>query len=401
MPLIDVKLENFRSYEKAHYRLGHQTVLIVGLNGSGKTNMLEAIYLLASARSFRGTDKDMVRHGSSWYSVTGKNENQTFQVAFVGGNKTLKLNHKSARPERFVGRLPAILFEPSNINIVSGAPEERRRFLNRLLAAVDAKYLRALINYKRVLRQRNALLRQKPTDIKDQIFGWDIKLVEQAGYIFNSRQQLLKTFNQKISQAYRQISESSRTISLKLMPVAGQDYSHSLLAALQASLSRDLVLGHTTVGPHRDDVVISFDGQPVATEASRGEQRTLTLALKLLELDYLEGIVKQKPLILLDDVFSELDIKRRGYLLSHLQDYQTIITATDLKGISGNLPKGHVKIELGTANARRRQNLSQKSRQAARSRTRRSTGSNSKTVGKKLSSKSASPEPKRRRTKAN
>ena len=336
MSIKKIRLETFRSYPRATFNFANKANLIVGRNGAGKTNLLEAIYLLASARSFRGKDVDMIRTGSQGYSVEGQTSASRLQVSFSAGKKILKLNQKAAQPDRFVGRLPAVLFEPKSVNIVAGAPEDRRRFLNRLLAAVDSKYLRVLINYRRVVRQRNALLRQRPADLAAQIFGWDIKLVELASYIYSSRQQLLQRLTSGASSMYEDIANSRNIIQLTYSYQSPGDYTESLMKALQANLGRDSALGHTSVGPHRDDVIISFDELLVTSVASRGEQRTLTLALKIMELMYLEEMTKQKPLVLLDDVFSELDGARRRALTGFLEDYQTFITTTDADVVAHN-----------------------------------------------------------------
>lgn len=399
MALKTLKLTNFRSYKQAEFRFSAGTNLVVGRNGSGKTNLLESVYVLSSARSFRGHDQDMVSYGAEGYLVDGQSGKDRLQVAFSGGKKQLRLNRKIAKPDKFVGRLPAVLFEPASTNIVAGPPEERRRFLNRLLAAIDKRYLRALITYKRIIRQRNALLRQRPPGLRDQLFGWDIKLVEQAGYIYQARHQLLLEFNAKVNEAYQAIAKTSSNITLSATPAGGPNYQEGLLSLLNQNLERDLALGHTTAGPHRDDVFIGFDEQLVTTIASRGEQRTLTLALKLLELEHIEQTTGNRPLVLLDDVFSELDSHRRQHLLERVKGYQTIITATETKGLKASLPRAHAKIELGKANARRRQNLSAKKSRPTRSGARAGAKPSAKSTRSKLSQQSPGAQSKRRGTK--
>jgi len=199
-----------------------------------------------------------------------------------------------------------------------------------MLAETEANFSSLKNQYKRTLAQRNSLLKQKNTIIKSQIFAWDVRLSELAGKLVASRQKLVTRLNEQLEAIYCEIAGKENKVVLQYdtkLPTAS--YETSLLAKLEQNLQKDIDRGFTTYGPHRDDFLVVLDNQPAEHIASRGETRTLVLSLKILEIKIIEDARLQKPLILLDDVFSELDGSRRKALTNYLKDYQTIITTTD------------------------------------------------------------------------
>lgn len=358
MGFNEIALKNFRSYKSKQIKLHPKLNLIVGPNGSGKTNLLEAIYVLAQTKSYRGRDESLLLHGEDWYTLLGKGNKLEQKITYnlkPKKQKLITLNGTKTKPEHYVGRLPVVLFEPNSVMIAVGAPVARRGFIDGVLCSIDSQYLVNLIQYKRVLKQRNTLLRSKPENIESQIFAWDVRLAELGGYIFKKRLSFVEFLDAQASDLYKEMSGKSVPISTKYNSnCSGDDYATELLTYLQKHLPRDVIFGNTGDGIHRDDIEITFGAIPVESVASRGEIRTLTLAYKLLELAYIEKHSQSQPLMLLDDVFSELDTSRREFLLAKLASHQSVITTTDLHGVKNIQSKSHAMIDLGRSNARRR-----------------------------------------------
>lgn len=350
MKIKSVKLVNFRSYKEAVFKFSPNLTFIVGPNGVGKTNLLEAIYLLGASRSWRAKDKSLVKTGSKWFRVEGNYDKQQLSVAYDAETKQKKLSagNKSYRAEEFIGRMPLTLFEPAHLAIVAGEPAERRRWLDQVLSMQSRKYLMALLQYRRTLKQRNALLRRgSVTNIKDQIFAWDVTLAEQAGHIYKMRRLFIEFLAAEAPKQYARVAPKSNAPAFSYVSAAnGKDYSSQLLEKLSLGLDDDIRHGFTRVGPHREDIKIEYLGRPIATIASRGEVRTATLVCKLCELKFLSTQAKRLPILLLDDVFSELDSRRRDFLLEQLGGIQTLLTTTSLSGLKTKLPQKHTVIKL-------------------------------------------------------
>lgn len=330
-----LRLENFRSYRKGEFELHPDITLVVGPNASGKTNLLESLYVLSRTKSFRAKDADLVRRGESYYLVEVSHSGESVSLGFSGeglsSEKRIRRNGVRKSLASHIGTVPVVLFEPSDLQLVSGPPEGRRRYLDGVLAQTDRAYLKSITEYKRILRQRNTLLSEgdKP-GLRDELFGWDVQLAQSANIIYQKRVKLLQHINEVAAGLYEDIAAISVPISLDYQAtVDTSDYSSAFIEELASRVRADLGAGFTTIGPHREDFSVSFKGQPINTVASRGEVRTLVLVLKLAELLYNESVTNTRPLLLLDDVFSELDTSRRSYLLKRLQGYQSVITTTD------------------------------------------------------------------------
>jgi len=354
MPVEELHLVNFRSYANEVFKLDPKITIFTGPNGSGKTNLLESVYTLALTKSFRAKDHNLIKHGQNFFriNVNGKKTNITLAYGIKAAKRFKKISYNNTNYSiaNYIGKLKVTLFEPGDLEIINGAPEKRRQFLDAILSQADTSYLKTLISYKRILKQRNTLLLSgDSTRIKDQIFAWDLKLTERASEIYLKRNQLLEYFNQRIQDIYNQIAKSKINLKLRYQPsVEGKDnYESAFLKTLTDKLSQDIAVGFTTIGPHREDFNILFEASPIESLASRGEIRTTALALKLAEVNYLAGSSESKPILLLDDVFSELDASRRQFLVKQLRDYQTLITTTDIAAIKNQLKKGFTEIKLG------------------------------------------------------
>lgn len=349
MTIRSLALTNFRSYRESSFVFHPGTTLVVGPNASGKTNLLEAIYVLASAKSFRARDRDLVHHETSHYRLVGRSEDNEFSLGYStsDGHQEKRATRDGVKIPlvRHVGSIQATLFEPNDLALVSGPPEGRRRYLDYILCQTDRSYLTNLQRYRRVLRQRNALLEGFAVEsLRQEIFAWDLKLTELAVEIYLRRQDLINYLRERIEATYASIAGSTVGIDLTYLPSVAGDYAESFLETLSRNLTRDLAAGFTTIGPHREDFEVRFRDHAVDTIASRGEVRTLVLGLKLGELAYCEAATQIRPLLLLDDVFSELDRDRRRLLLQLLSGHQSVITTTDADVIASDLPSDHAVI---------------------------------------------------------
>jgi len=355
MRIESLELTNFRSYETARFELHPDVTLVVGPNASGKTNLLESLYVLASTKSFRAKDRDLVRHGQDHYRVAARADGTEFALGYaMGETSEKKITHDGVKRTLVghVGQIQVTLFEPTDLELVAGAPEGRRRYLDFLLCQTDRTYLKTLQQYRRVLKQRNALLDGFNMEmIRRQIFAWDVKLAELAVEIFRRRQELLRTLSKTTPLLYGDIAGAAVEVGFEYIPSVPGEYESDFLEALAQNLTRDLAAGFTTIGPHREDFRIHFKNNDITKVASRGETRTLVLAMKLAELGYAEEKTGIRPLLLLDDVFSELDKHRRGYLLNRLEGYQTLVTTTDADAITREFKTAHKIITTEAAHA--------------------------------------------------
>lgn len=353
---MSLELTNFRSYERAAFELHPDVTLVVGPNASGKTNLLEGLYVLASTKSFRAKDRDLVRHEQDFFRVVARAEAQEYALGFstADGRTEKKITHDGVKRTLVghVGQIQVTLFEPSDLALASGPPDGRRRYLDFILCQTDRSYLKTLQQYRRVLKQRNALLDGFDMErIREQIFAWDVKLAELACEIYVRRQGLLAVLNEAIPLLYGEIAGGSEAVELEYVPSVAGAYAEGFLETLARNFTRDLAAGFTTIGPHREDFKVRFKNNDITAVASRGEVRTVVLACKLAELQYAEAQTGIRPILLLDDVFSELDHDRRSFLLDRLRDHQTIITTTDADAIVREFHTPHAIISTGAGAA--------------------------------------------------
>jgi DNA replication and repair protein RecF len=331
--ITDIRLQHFRSYADASFEIDQGVNIIVGPNASGKTNLLEAILIVALGSSYKAKDADLVRFGSSWARIDADTITGPRTVKFKtepSFTKSFEIDEQVLSRLHQTRTLPVVLFEPNHLLLLSGSPDLRRSFLDDLIEQTEPGYASVRRHYKRVLAQRNALLKKNPRDLAQQLFVWNVRLSELGGKIVRERQALIDRFGAHASELYGSLSGRDNVIELSYatqFPV--ESYETALLHKLESNLELDVIRGYTASGPHRDDLKAKIDGHEVSEAASRGETRTLVLALKIMELRLLEESRNQKPILLLDDVFSELDTVRRQALTRYVADYQTFITTTD------------------------------------------------------------------------
>ena len=351
MAITRITLNSFRSYGDQSFTLDPGVTLIIGPNGSGKTNILEALYVMATTRSFRAKDEALVRQGSDVLSIEASSPETEYRFAYQKlPTIAKKVTHNGVKKSlrSHIGTVPVVLFEPGDLQLLAGPPSARRAYIDTILCQTDPEYLQALNEYKRALKQRNALLRGHDYVPVDILFAWNVQLTGPAIIIRTKRQEFIAYLQTKLPSLYAAIAGKSHELTITYQPNPDNVFANEaeLLAQLEASAQRDSMAGFTTTGPHRDDLLVMFDGHPIDARASRGEHRSVVLALKLAELEYQNEFARSRPLFMLDDVFSELDSYRRGFLLEAIGDYQTIVTTTEADTVKD---KGYYTIKLNGA----------------------------------------------------
>ena len=363
MRLTHLSLHNFRNYVRLDLDLEPGVTLLVGDNAQGKTNLLEAIFYLATSRSpHAGTDREVV----NW--LTTQQEPLPYtrlmgQVARGGGElsieitlvqqennsdryrKQIRLNRVAKRAMDLLGQLNVVLFLPQDIDLVSGSPSGRRRYLDVTLCQVEATYCRALSRYNQILSQRNALLRDlrdRGSGSPEQMAFWDGQLVEHGARLVAGRRDAVESLDALARQVHRELTAAEERLQVSYEPSLGiaegqteRQIEGAFRDQLAALRQREMAAGMTLVGPHRDDVRFLIDDVDAGVYGSRGQQRTIALALKLAEVEFMHRRTGDYPVLLLDDVLSELDAQRRAFLMHALESgpQQSILTTTDLNAL--------------------------------------------------------------------
>lgn len=376
MKVKQLQLHNFRNYEHLDMTFGPGVNVLSGFNGQGKTNLLEALYCCSCARSHRtARDTELIRRGAEGYRIellydTDRYKDETLTLAyfnsFPDGNQEKKsrrlLWHDGllqARIASLYGLFNAVIFAPEDLMLVKEGPAERRRFLDILISQIKPGYFSDLQQYTKVLNQRNTLLKQLRDKsaygldqldllLKTEWETWTERLAELALNLIRQRLVFAEQISQLAGQFHRQIANDHEQLSLR--------YQSQAAAAAQAAETKepagqlrqlqqlyrrnydnDVARGATGSGPHRDDLILSINGQPLKAFGSQGQQRTAVLALKLAELKLLKQYTGEMPVLLLDDVMSELDVLRRGCLVEAIKGCQVFISCTDTEAIRTEL----------------------------------------------------------------
>ena len=332
MIIRSIKLTNFRNHSQYLLECNNETSLILGENGCGKTSVLEAIYILTRGKSFRASDPEIIKRGTEFYRIELEYTTGNTTIATDDGKvKTFhNLDKKTKRlPRQY--KYPIILFLPSDLNLISHSPGRRRDYFDLVFGELDESYANNLSKYKKALRQRNEILKQESIT-KDTLFSWNILLARYGTALCKSRQHYVKKINSRLSDTYHSIAENDDKIEIIYQSEAKKMTENTYLKHLEQNFTKDSYLGHTSFGIHRDDYVFEFNSKPADGSASRGETRSIILALKFIEAKLIEETLNQKPLILLDDVFSELDDSRRQCLVENFKNNQVIITSVERFG---------------------------------------------------------------------
>ncbi len=328
MRVEQVSLQNFRNYKKISINTDADLVLILGDNAAGKTNFLESIYFLSRLKSFRAPDQLLVKHNEDFFNLSGKIGEQELE-AVVQINPALRRQYKiqAQKTKRALWQpFPVVLFVPNDLNIFSLGPTLRRKFIDEVLSQKFSEYSADLMSLEHILKQKSALLEQifQNQAPEAQLVFWNEQLVPVALRIHQKRKDFFSFLNEKIPSALKNLTGFVNSYIVEYKSFDPETLAENLKNHEQAEIRS----GQNLIGPHRDDFEVKKDGQTNVYNSSRGELRAQVLALKLLQAEYLSD-EKTKPVILLDDVFSELDETRRTKLLENLKGHQIFITSTE------------------------------------------------------------------------
>lgn len=357
MFLNQLNLTNFRNYSALELTFDQRPTILVGNNAAGKSNILEAVYLLSTTKSLRvETEDELIKEGEEFTRVEGfvtdSGETElliiinkpTKEVAF---RKKALVNGISRRVVDFIGNLPAVIFYPSDINLVTGSPSLRRWHLDLSLAQIDPTYKKALTVYEQFLTARNRVLKRirEGHSQPSELSYWTEGLIDQGKLISDKRKdffEFVNTLEKPLGEFIFEYRDSLRASQEEIIARTRETLPSSedegqpnelFKNLLDKSLSREVAAAVTLIGPHRDDFGIFLEGRNMAHFGSRGEQRTATLAFKLAQLEYMAKILGKRPILLLDDVFSELDAPHRAHVVEVVSKQQTIIATVELEHI--------------------------------------------------------------------
>ncbi len=334
-------LGDFRNYERLDIRLPRGMAMFVGDNAQGKTNVLEALLVLCVGRSHRtGHDRDLIRQGAQaaylQAAVQRRDGGHTLNMTLnaQGARKLSADGAPLARMSEMIGRLNAVLFAPEDVSLVKDSPAERRRFVDMALSQLRPSYFAALQRYGRALKQRQSLLREIPKNpsLRASLPAWDEQLALEGAHLQGRRREMLARLFQLAAHYANTLTDGAEALDARYAPsFPGEATPSALYDALQAAQGADIARCQTSVGPHRDDVAIALCGREARLFASQGQQRTIALALRLAQADLYAADTGEPPVLMLDDVFSELDETRRRLLvqIAARRDTQTLITATE------------------------------------------------------------------------
>lgn len=352
MYIRDISLINFRNYKELHLKLKKGINIIYGNNAQGKTNLLESIYVLALTKSHRSfIDNNLIKEQETISKIEGNldinNIISNFKIVINKKTKKLQIdNDEIKKISNYISKLNIIIFYPEDLDLIKGSPSNRRRFLNLELSQLNNNYLNILNDYNKILKMRNdyiKLIFNENTSDYDYLNILTDYLIERAIKIYQYRNKFIIELNQKSQKIFKNISELDKfnikyKNSLNFQNYETENIRKKLKEYYQNNFEREIRFKTTLIGPHRDDIEFYIDKFNLKNYGSQGQQRMAVLALKLSEIEIFYEIKKEYPILLLDDVFSELDDSKKNNLLSYIkEEMQTIITTTDLKNIDNSI----------------------------------------------------------------
>ena len=342
MIIKSIELADYRNYEELNLTFDRGTTILYGDNAQGKTNILEAVYVAATTKSHKGSkDRDIIRFGKEEAHIRTYLEKECVETRVdmhlrKAGSKGIAIDgQKIKRAADLLGLCNVVFFSPEDLAIIKNGPAERRRFVDMELCQLDSIYLNDLNNYNKIVNQRNKLLKDMylSPGLKETLGIWDMQLVAYGSKIIERRKLFVSQLNEIIYEIHKRLSGGKEELKIKYEPDTSVDDFESKLFM---NMDRDMKLKMTSVGPHRDDFVFQIGGMDARKFGSQGQQRTAALSLKLAEIELVKKITNDTPVLLLDDVLSELDSNRQQLLLSAMGDIQTIITCTGLEEFVNN-----------------------------------------------------------------
>lgn len=339
MKIKSLKLKNFRNYDLLKLDFDDSTNIFYGNNAQGKTNILEAVYLSGTTKSHRGAkDRDIIqfKHDESHIEMIVEKNGISYQLDMhlkKNSPKGIAVNKIPIRKaSELFGIVNLVFFSPEDLNIIKNGPAERRRFIDLELSQLDKVYLNDLSNYNRIVNQRNHLLKEigfnNQDNLRDMLDIWEMQLIQYGDKIIERRKGFVEDINKIISSIHKKLTGGKEELRVIYEPSNGE---MSLEQALNRSRERDIRIKSTSVGPHRDDICFMIGDMDIRKYGSQGQQRTAALSLKLSEIELVKQMIHDTPVLLLDDVLSELDKHRQNYLLDSIHDIQTLITCTGVE----------------------------------------------------------------------
>ncbi len=334
MIVKSLKLKNFRNYDLLNLKFDKDTNIFYGNNAQGKTNILESIYLTGTTKSHRGTkDKDLIKFGQEEAHIETIVEKRgiPFKIDIhlkKNSPKGIAINKiPIKRASELFGIINIVFFSPEDLNIIKNGPAERRRFIDLELSQLDKIYLNDLSKYNKIVNQRNKLLKDvyDRKDLLETLDIWDLQLVTYGNRVMESRKIFISQINEIIENVHKKLTGGKEKLKLIYEPGVKNDTFED---ELYRNRERDIRMKSTSVGPHRDDICFMCDDLDIRKFGSQGQQRTAALSLKMAEIELVKKEVNDTPILLLDDVLSELDKYRQNYLLDSIRDIQTLITCT-------------------------------------------------------------------------
>lgn len=350
MIIEQLKLINYRNYESLSLDFSPKINVFIGENAQGKTNVMESIYVLAMAKSHRtSNDKELIRWKADYGKIEGVVQNRyggfPMELSITKKGKKGKVNHlEQSKLSNYIGQMNVVMFAPEDLNVVKGSPQARRRFIDMEIGQISPVYLHDLLNFHKLLKQRNHLLKSNQGKLKIDDVLFDIyteQYIQSAIQIIRKRFQFVELLQEWAEPIHSGISRGLEQLTVKYRPITGMEANWTeeematYLGKKIAEVKRkEIERGVTLVGPHRDDLQFLVNGYDVQTFGSQGQQRTTALSLKLAEIELIKKETKEAPILLLDDVLSELDDYRQSHLLNTIQgEVQTFVTTTSVEGI--------------------------------------------------------------------
>lgn len=360
MIIESLELKNFRNYESLEISFDKGKNILYGDNAQGKTNILEALYLCSTSKSHKGSkDRDIIRFGEeeAHIKLIIRKNDIPFRIDMhlkKSKTKGIAINGVPIKKSsELFGVNNIIFFSPEDLAIIKNGPSERRKFIDMELCQIDKFYLHNLLNYNKIINQRNFLLKELNYKFDKSLYGtldvWDMQMADYGNKIIKRREEFIKQINEIIIHIHDKLSGGKEILNIKYEPNTDAE---SLEENISKSREKDIKLKTTCVGPHRDDLGFYLKDMDIRKFGSQGQQRTAALSLKLSEIEFVKKVINDEPILLLDDVMSELDSNRQNYLLDSINDIQTIITCTGLDELIENRVNVNkiYKIVSGTAN---------------------------------------------------
>lgn len=349
MQINELKIQSFRNINELTIQCHPVLNIIWGKNGQGKTNLIEAISCLSLGKSFRvSSDKPLLQFTKPVFYLSAKTLNKRGNVridmGYDGSKKKVKINGvEKKRLVDFVGNIRTVTFSPENLSLIKEGRSERRKFLDTMLCQISNKYCIDLATYLKIVEQRNKLIKENKPQLKQMLLAWDVQLVQYAVNIWLARYKAIKKIEELSIGFFKEVTNSSFDLSVAYYPEIGEEYfeiddsttrellANKFMETLQRNVQYEIRRGYTLFGPHRDDLSISINGMDSKIYASQGQQRLIALSLKIAEMHYIEEETEESPILLLDDIFSELDEEKIANLLRILdrKKRQIFITTTE------------------------------------------------------------------------